>query len=102
MKDVEKIDIQPAPEGAVIAVKAVPGASRDKIVGVLGDALKVAVSAAPEKGKANSAIAAALAKALNVPARAVSLVQGLTNPRKHFLVAGLNVPAVRDRLAVWK
>ncbi|KKK79180.1 hypothetical protein LCGC14_2836110, partial [marine sediment metagenome] len=42
----------------MIAVKAVPGASRDRVVGVLGDCLKVATSQPAEKGKANKAIAA--------------------------------------------
>ena len=98
MKDVEKIDMTNTPDGAVVAVKAVPGSSRDKIVGVLGDAIKVAVSAPAEKGKANTAIARTLAKALQVPTRSVRLVSGPTNPRKQFLIADTDVQAVRERL----
>ena len=71
MKGTGQLAVRDDADGAVIAVKAVPGASRDRIVGVLGDALKIAVAAAPEKGKANQAIAATLAKALGVDKRAV-------------------------------
>ncbi|MGB9626422.1 MAG: DUF167 domain-containing protein, partial [Phycisphaerae bacterium] len=44
------------PGGVEVAVKVVPGSSRDRIMGVLGDALKIAVAAPPEKGKANQAV----------------------------------------------
>jgi len=88
--------------GAVLefAVKAVPGASRDRIVGLYGDALKVAVTAAPEGGKANAALAELLAKTLGVSTRAVQVVSGLHNPRKVVAVAGLSADELRQRLAV--
>ncbi|MCE5278317.1 MAG: DUF167 family protein [Planctomycetaceae bacterium] len=98
MKGTERLNIRDMPGGCVIAVKAVPGSSRDKIVGVLGDAMKIATSAAPEKGKANAAVAAILAKALGLDRRAVTLVSGPTNPRKEFLIAGMGAEAVREAL----
>ncbi|MCB9836019.1 MAG: DUF167 domain-containing protein [Phycisphaera sp.] len=63
-------------------VKAVPGAKREQIAGVLGDRLKIKVSAPPEGGKANAAICALIAKTLGVKAGAVSVVSGMTNPEK--------------------
>lgn len=99
MQNVERVRITQRPGGASLAVKASPGSARERVVGVLGDALKVAVSAAPEKGKANAAIAAVLAAALGVPPRDVQLLSGPTNPRKEFLVAGLNAEQLRARLA---
>lgn len=95
MKDVDKINLRSTEDGTIIPVKAVPGASRDKVVGVLGDCLKITTSAAAEKGKANSALAKTLAKALGVERRSVQVHSGLTNPRKEFLVTGLGVPQVR-------
>jgi len=79
-------------------VKAVPGSSRERIVGVLGDALKITTAAAPEKGKANSAVAGTLARALGVDGRRVRLASGQRSPRKEFHVAGLSVDEIRGRL----
>ena len=39
-----------------LRVKAVPGASRSEIVGILGDRLKIRIAAPPEHGKANQAL----------------------------------------------
>jgi uncharacterized protein len=84
--------------GVQIALKVVPGASRDRIVGALGDALKVAVSKPPEGGAANRAVVQLLGKALRVPAAQVEVVKGRTNPRKEVRVSGLTLAEVRERL----
>ena len=90
--------LRDVPGGVVVPVKVVPGASRDRVVGVLGDALKVATSAAPEKGKANAAVANLLSVALDVDSRSVKLVSGASAPRKEFFVAGLTRLDVAARL----
>ena len=96
--DLDKLDVRDVQGGAVVAVKAVPGSSRSRVVGVLGDCLKVATAAAAEKGRANKAIAAILADALGVAKGDVALLSGATVPRKHFRVAGLSAAQVRQRL----
>jgi uncharacterized protein (TIGR00251 family) len=98
MKDVEHLDICNTPDGAVLTVKAVAGSSRNRVAGVLGDALKVATSAPAEKGRANDAIAQTLAEALDVAPKAVSLTAGQTHPRKQFLIAGVDDRYIRNRL----
>lgn len=50
--------------------------------------LRVRVSAVPDKGKANAAVAALLAKALGVAKSAVSVVSGETARMKTLEVAG--------------
>jgi uncharacterized protein (TIGR00251 family) len=55
-----------------LAIKVVPKASRDRVVGWLGDRLKVQVRAAPERGKANAAVAALLSDFLGAPVRVVA------------------------------
>lgn len=81
-----------APGGGVaIRVKVVPGASRSRVAGVLGDRLKVQVAAPPEGGKANKAVCALLAGVLGVGVKAVEVVQGQTQPRKTVAVRGVTV-----------
>jgi len=74
------------PSGWEIRVKAVPGSSRSRIAGVLGDRLKVQVAAPPEDGKANRAVAQVLADWLDLPASAVELVSGASQPAKVFRI----------------
>ena len=50
--------------------------------------LRVRVNAVPDKGKANAAVAALLAKALGVPKSAVSVVSGETARMKTLAVVG--------------
>lgn len=86
--------------GTRIWLKVVPGASRDRIVGVLGDALKIAVSKPPQDGAANRAVAALLASALQIPPYQVQIVHGQSNPRKEVRIIGLAPEVVAARLAL--
>ncbi len=82
-----------------IWIKAVPGASCDEIAGVIGDRLKVRISAAPEAGKANKAICKLIAKATKVKANQVSIESGQTNPEKIVRITGNEVDYIRSELA---
>lgn len=99
MQGIQDIKIRDADGGAIISVRAVPGSSRDRIVGVLGDCLKIATSAAAEKGKANKAVAALLADALGVSGSSVTLVAGPASRRKEFRVLHMTAERVRAKLA---
>ena len=98
MKGVENIALRAVAGGCVLPVKVVPGASRDKVAGVLGESLKVATSAPPEKGKANAAVAKILARTLGLDAKSVEIFSGPTNPHKEFLLQGQAPEAVRRKL----
>ena len=82
----------------LLAIKAVPGASRDAIAGPLGDRLKVRVAAPPEEGKANEAIRRLIADALSVPTSAVTLVAGPARAEKMVRVAGITASEAIRRL----
>jgi hypothetical protein len=86
--------------GVEIAVKVVPGASRDRIAGSLADALKIQVAAPPEKGKANKAVEALLAKALKTRTGNVTVVGGLTTARKVVRINGTTADVVRALLGL--
>lgn len=76
-------------------VKAVPGSSRDQVSGVLGDRLKVRISAPAEDGRANDAIRATIAKALKVKPKQVAIESGATSPEKIVRIEGLGIERVR-------
>ena len=65
-----------------LAVKVVPGSSRDMICGRLGDALKIKVAAPAEKGKANTAVIRLLADRLGVGVEAIAIESGHAAPVK--------------------
>ncbi|MEZ5832645.1 MAG: DUF167 domain-containing protein [Dongiaceae bacterium] len=81
------------PGGVRVRLKVTPKAKREQIAGLLdepdgGKALKVAVSAAPEDGKANAAVIALLAKEWGVAKSAISVVSGATDRRKLVEIRG--------------
>ena len=84
--------------GVGVSIKAVPGACANRIVGELGDSLKVAVSAPPEGGKANRAIIALLAERLGVAESHISIVRGQSSARKEVFIAGITARRAGERL----
>ena len=63
-----------------------PRSSRNQVVGLHGDALKVKIKAPPVEGAANKMCIAALAKALNVPKSAIKIVSGHAARTKRLLI----------------
>jgi uncharacterized protein YggU (UPF0235/DUF167 family) len=78
------------PDGIELRVKAQPRSRRPGLGGLSPDgaALRVAVTEAPEDGRANRAVCATIAKALDLPASAVTLAQGATSRLKTLRIAG--------------
>lgn len=93
------IELTPHASGVIVPVYAQPGARRNAIVGVHLGRLKVAVTAAPEKGKANAAVAEVLAGMLGLAKSRVTLLSGETHREKRFLAAGVTVDDVADVIA---
>lgn len=93
------MNLQPKSNGFALAVKVVPGASRNAVAGVYGDGIKVTVTAAPERGAANEAVARLLAEVLGVPLANVQIVRGHTSPRKEVLIVGLDRAVIEQRLS---
>lgn len=82
---------------ATIGVHVRPKASRARIVTQDGT-VKVYVTAAPHKGRANKAVIEVIARQLGVPKGAVSIISGERSPTKLLEVAGLSEAEVRRRL----
>jgi uncharacterized protein (TIGR00251 family) len=86
-------------DDSILPVVVQPGARRDAVLGVRAGALRVAVTAPPDKGKANAAMHALLAESLGCKPVQVSLVSGATSRQKRFRIAGVAPGALRHRLA---
>jgi uncharacterized protein (TIGR00251 family) len=74
----------------VIAVKVVPRAARDELVGWLDGALKIRVRAPPENGRANRAVVELLAATLKLKKTAVTIAAGAGSAHKRVAIAGLD------------
>ena len=95
--DEQSLETRPAQEGGTLfRLRARPGASRNGLEGIHGGALKVAVHAPPEKGKANKALLEVLAKTLGIPKNRFSLAKGETSKDKWIAVQGVS-PAELER-----
>jgi len=72
----DELTAQPSESSVAIKVRVQPKASRDRVEGYRGDVLLLRVPAAPEDGKANSAVISLLAQTLGVPKSKVRIVRG--------------------------
>src|SRR6185295_15108662 len=85
--------LAPAPDGVRVFVRLQPKARREAIEGIVTEpdgrvALRVAVTAPPEDGKANAALVALLGKSWRLPKSAIEIVGGLSDRRKTLLLRG--------------
>jgi hypothetical protein len=81
-----------------LAVKVVPGSSREGIAGWLGDELKIRVRQVAEAGRANEAVRKVLAKTLELPLDHICIVAGASSPHKTMEISGVSEAAVLERL----
>jgi uncharacterized protein (TIGR00251 family) len=92
------IDLESHADGIVLPVRAQPGGRTNAVRGEHDGALRVSVTQVAEKGKANKAVAAVLARQLRLKRTQIELISGQTAPRKRFLIRGVPVETLRDRI----
>jgi uncharacterized protein (TIGR00251 family) len=92
------IPIRDTPAGVTFQVKVHPRARKNAITGVVGDAIKLALTAPPVEGRANEAVIAFLAKFLNVARLSVTIAAGESSRQKLIRVAGLSAAQVEEKL----
>lgn len=83
---------------ALLPVRVIPRASRNEIVGMERESLKIKVTAPPVKGKANDALVGLLAKTLKVRKSQVEIVSGHKARQKMVKVEGIEKNTVMDLL----
>ena len=86
------------PGGVEFAVLASAGSAVSRIRGIHGAALKVALRAAPEKGKANEELLSLLAETFGLPRHQVTLISGQTSRKKRVRVLGLTADQLQNAI----
>lgn len=80
--------VKPTADGIRLAVRLQPRASRNQVVGVMGDRLKVQLTAPPVEGAANAACQAFLAEVFKVSKSSVRLIGGEKSRDKLWEILG--------------
>ena len=100
MKLPEGPEVRELPDGSCeFEIRVTPGAPRSRVRGLHGKALKLAVNAPPERGKANEAAAELVADFLGVKANRVEVVAGHRSRVKRVRVSGVPAAKVVARMA---
>ena len=86
-------------DAIVFAVKVHPRAKRERISAVVGDALKVELTAPPIDGRANEACIRFLAEFLKVPRSSITIAAGASGRNKVIRVTGVSASSVELRIA---
>jgi uncharacterized protein (TIGR00251 family) len=92
------ISIRDTPQGATFAVRVQPRARRNAILGEIGDALKLALTAPPIEGRTNEACVEFLADFLKLPRSSVTIAAGETSRNKVIRIARISAGELRRRL----
>ncbi len=92
------IPIHDTAAGATFVVRVQTRARKNALIGEVGDALKLALTAPPVEGRANAACIEFFANLLKVPRSSVTIASGQTSRRKVIRVAGLSAEELRKRL----
>ena len=92
------IRVHESAKGVSFAVKVHPRARKNQITGVVGEALKLALTAPPLEGKANEAVIEFFADFFDIPRSSVTIASGETSRNKVIRIPGISAEAVRRRL----
>ena len=89
-----RLNIKETETGVTIEIKLHPRAGRDRLVGVINNRLKIDVSAAPIKNKANRSMIKLLSKTLKVPQKAIVIKRGTTSRNKLIEIRSISTEEV--------
>jgi uncharacterized protein (TIGR00251 family) len=92
------VPVRDTSEGATFTVKVHPRARKNAITGVVGDALKLSLTAPPVEGRANEAVIEFFADLFEIPRASVTIASGETSRLKRILVCGVDRKTVLQRL----
>lgn len=87
------------PDGVVLRVRVHPGARKNEVRGTQAEALKVSLTTAPERGKANKSLIELLSKFLKIRKSHLEILSGETSSQKKLLVRDISPEELREKLA---
>jgi len=96
----EGIKIIHRQNAVIFYVKVTPSSSRTSLAGIQNGILKIKLSAAPEKGKANQALIDFLSDKLGVKKKFISIISGLTSRIKQIAIERQTLETITEKLAV--
>jgi len=89
-----QLKINETETGVTIEIRLHPRAGRDRLAGVINNRLKIDVSAAPIKNKANRSMIKLLSKTLKVPQDAIIIKRGATGRNKLIEIRSISIEKV--------
>lgn len=92
------LNIKEDERGIILKVKVQPRSAKNEVAGVLGDALKLRITAPPVDGEANESCCKFLSKIFKVAKSQVILLSGQTGRNKQFRILGVNKERARKAL----
>lgn len=92
------IPVRENTKGISLAVKVQPRAQKNAVTGVVGESLKLALTAPPVEGRANEALVEFVAELFRIPRSSVTIASGLSSRNKVIRLTGVSRPAVEQRL----
>ena len=90
----------PKEESATVEVQVMPRASRAGVAGLLGDAVRIRLTAPPLENRANEALVRFLSASLDVPRPSVTIIAGKRGRKKIVRVAGMSRDDIFRRLGL--
>jgi hypothetical protein len=92
------IPVRDTASGATFSIRVQPRAKKNAIIGIMGDALKISLTAPPVEGRANEAVIEFFAKLLNVSRSSVTIAAGESSRNKVIRVSAMSADSLRARL----
>jgi uncharacterized protein (TIGR00251 family) len=85
-------------ESATVEVQVMPRASRAGVAGLLGNAVRIRLTAPPLENRANEALVRFLSASLDVPRPSVTIIAGKRGRKKIVHVTGMSRDDIFRRL----
>ncbi len=82
-------------DGIRIEVKVEPRSSQKAIAGILGNTLKVKLTAPPVEGAANEQLIEILSEAFGIRKSAITITRGQSSKNKVVEIAGISTPSLQ-------